>query len=225
MGIPYDSGEAVAKAEEIMAFVAAEARKASVALAEQRGSFANFERSVWPEQGFECLRNATCTTIAPTGSISMIAGCSSGIEPLFAISYVREILEGTTLVEHHGLFQETAIRGRFHSDELLGEIARRGSCRGVDGVPEDVQRLYPTIFDIAPEWHVRLQAAFQRHTDNAVSKTCNLPESATPADVRHIYEQAHRSGCKGITVYRYGSIAGQVLALDADTCTRCEPGG
>jgi len=180
---------------------------------------------VWPDQGFACLRNATCTTIAPTGSISMIAACSSRIEPLFAISYVREILDGTTLVEDHNLFRRAARRGGFHSDELFGEVARRGSCRGLAKVPEAVQRLFPTIFDIAPDWHVRLQAAFQRHTDNAVSKTCNLPESATPADVRHIYEQAHRLGCKGITVYRYGSIAGQVLSLDAETCARCDPGG
>jgi ribonucleoside-diphosphate reductase alpha chain len=226
LGVPYDSDEALEVADRLMAFVAAEARKASERLAEERGSFANLARSIWPDEGLSALRNATCTTVAPTGSISILAGCSSGIEPLFALSYVREILEGTTLVEENALFREAARRGGFYSDELFTEIARRGSCRGLDAVPEEVQRLFPTAFDISPECHVRLQAAFQKHVDNAVSKTCNLPETATPADVRRIFELAHRHRCKGITVYRYGSAAGQVLSLDADAaCARCRPLG
>ncbi|MFW6107490.1 MAG: adenosylcobalamin-dependent ribonucleoside-diphosphate reductase [bacterium] len=225
LGVPYDSDDAVAVAEEVMSFVTSEARQASGELARQRGSFPNFARSVWPGRGFEALRNATCTTVAPTGSISLIAGCSSGIEPLFAISYVREILEGTTLVEEHPRFRRTAEERGFYDDDLFAQIARRGSCRGLDAVPEDVQALFPTAFDISPEWHVKLQAAFQRHTDNAVSKTCNLPEQATPAQVRHIYQLAHRMGCKGITIYRYGSAAGQVLSLDEDACARCRRPG
>ena len=223
LGIPYDSEEAVAEAERIMALINAEARKASQALAEQRGPFPNFEQSFWPARGVRAIRNATVTTVAPTGTLSIIANCSSGIEPLFALSYLRDVLEGTRMIEENALFRQVAIRGGFYSDDLFVEIARRGSCRGVKGVPDDVQRLFPTAFDIAPDWHVRLQAAFQKHTDNAVSKTCNLPETATPADVRHIYELAHRLGCKGITVYRYGSTAGQVLSLDADSaCARCQ---
>ncbi len=222
LGIPYDSEEACATAERIMSFVNAEAHQASARLAEARGSFPNFSESMWPARGFEALRNATCTTVAPTGSISMIAGCSSGIEPFFALSYKREILEGTTLVEDNALFRQTAERRGFHSDRLVAEVRRRGSCRGLDAVPEDVQRLFPTALDIAPQWHVRLQAAFQKHTDNGVSKTCNLPATATPADVRRIYQLAHQLHCKGITVYRYGSIAGQVLALRPEDCSRCE---
>jgi len=224
LGIPYDSDEALALPERIMGFISAEARKASQRLAEQRGSFPNFDKSIWPERGFEPLRNATCTTVAPTGTISIIAGCSSGIEPLFAISYVRHVLDGATLMEENALFRRAAVERGIYSDALLGEIARRGSCRGLDAVPEDIQRLFPTAFDITPECHVELQAAFQRHTDSAVSKTCNLPRSATPADVRRIYELARRLRCKGVTVYRYGSAAGQVLSLD-DACARCRRPG
>jgi ribonucleoside-diphosphate reductase alpha chain len=225
LGIPYDSDEAVAMADRLMAFVASEAWKASQRLAEVRGSFPNFSASVWPERGFRALRNVTCTTVAPTGTLSIIAGCSSGIEPLFALSYLRDVLDGTRMVEQNALFRQAAIRRGFYSGQLFAEIARRGSCRGLAAVPEDVQRLFPTAFDIAPEWHVRLQAAFQKHTDSAVSKTCNLPESATPADVRRIYELAWRLRCKGITVYRYGSAAGQVLSLDEDACSRCQRPG
>ncbi len=222
LGTPYDSDQATAIAERIMAFITAQARKASEQLAVQRGSFPNFERSLWPGRGFSALRNATCTTIAPTGTISIIAGCSSGIEPLFALSYVRHVLDGATLIEENALFRQAAERGGFYNDDLIREIARRGSCRGLAAVPEDVQRLFPTAFDIAPDWHVKLQAAFQRHTDNGVSKTCNLPQTATPADVRHIYELAWKLRCKGITVYRYGSLPAQVLALDEDACSRCQ---
>ena len=221
LGIRYDSDQAVEFAEQVMGFITAEARKASVRLAEQRGSFPNFERSVWPARGFKALRNATCTTIAPTGTISIIAGCSSGIEPLFALAFVRNVLDGATLVEENRLFRQVATERGFWSDHLMGELARRGSCRGLEAVPEEVQRLFPTAHDISPEWHVRIQAAFQRHTDNAVSKTCNLPEDASPADVRHIFELAYRLKCKGITVYRYGSRSEQVLEIDGDACHAC----
>jgi len=221
LGVSYDSEEAVAAAERLMAFITAEARAASARLAAARGPFPNFARSLWPERGAAALRNATCTTVAPTGTISILASCSSGIEPFFALSYVRDALEGTRMLEENALFREAAAARGFTSDDLFAEVARRGSCRGLHAVPEDVQRLFPTAFDIAPDWHVKLQAAFQRHTDNAVSKTCNLPENATPADVRRIYELAWRLRCKGITVYRYGSAAGQVLSLDADACPRC----
>ncbi len=221
LGIPYDSDQAVEFAERLMGFITAKAHEASAELAERRGSFPNFERSVWPGRGFEALRNATCTTIAPTGTISIIAGCSSGIEPLFALSFVRNVLDGATLVEENELFRRTARERGFWSDELAVQVARRGSCRGLEGVPEDVQRLFPTAHDISPDWHVRIQAAFQRHTDNAVSKTCNLPEDATPADVREIFLLAYRLKCKGITIYRYGSRPEQVLEIDEDACHVC----
>jgi len=221
LGIPYDSDQAVEFAERLMAFITARAHEASAELAERRGSFPNFERSVWPERGFEALRNATCTTIAPTGTISIIAGCSSGVEPLFALSFVRNVLDGATLVEENELFRRIARERGFWSDALAVQVARRGSCRGLEGVPEDVQRLFPTAHDISPDWHVRIQAAFQRHTDNAVSKTCNLPEDATPANVREIFLLAYRLKCKGITIYRYGSRPEQVLEIDEDACHVC----
>ncbi len=210
MGIPYDSEEAIATGEEVMSFILREAREASARLAEQRGTFPNYDKSIWKEQGLK-LRNATVTSVAPTGTISIIASCSSGIEPLFAIAYVREVMEGTALPEVNPVFERLAKQRGFYSRELMLEIARRGSIQGMDEVPEDIQRLFVTSMDIAPEWHVRMQAAFQRHCDNAVAKTVNLPEEATPEDVRRIYMMAYELGCKGITVYRYGSKPEQVL--------------
>lgn len=210
MGLRYDSGEAVTLAEEVMGFILEEARKASVELARLRGVFPNWERSIYVEQGLR-LRNATVTSVAPTGTISIIAGCSSGIEPLFAVAYVREVLEGTRLLEVNPTFERIAKQRGFHSRELMLDIAKHGSVQRIDAVPEDVKRLFVTSMDIAPEWHVRMQAAFQRHCDNAVAKTVNLPREATPEDVRRIYMMAYDLRCKGITVYRYGSKAQQVL--------------
>lgn len=169
LGIPYDSERAVAKAEEVMKFISDAAREKSVELSEQRGSFPAFAESIWKERGFKGLRNATLTTIAPTGSISIIANASSGIEPLFAISYVRNVM-GTQLFEVNQLFEEVAKREGFYSRELMIKIAKRGSVRGMPEVPEDVQNIFATALDIAPEWHVRMQAAFQKYVDNAVAK-------------------------------------------------------
>lgn len=210
LGIPYDTEEAVATGERIMSSVLDEARRASVELAGRRGVFPNYERSIWKQQGIP-LRNATVTSVAPTGTISIIAGCSSGIEPLFGVAYVREVLEGTRLLEVNPAFEQAARRRGFYSSELMMDIARRGSLRDVAAVPDDVKRLFVTSMDIAPEWHVRMQAAFQKHCDNAVAKTVNLPEHATTEDVRRIYLLAYELGCKGITVYRYGSKPEQVL--------------
>ncbi len=210
MGIPYDSEEAIKAAEEVMAFIFDRARGASAEIAAKRGVFPNWERSIYAEQGLR-LRNATVTSVAPTGTISIIAGCSSGIEPLFAVAYVREVLEGTRLLEVNPTFERVAKRRGFHSHELMLEIAKRGSIQGIDAVPDDLKRLFVTSMDIAPEWHVRMQAAFQRHCDNAVAKTVNLPREATPDDVRRIYMMAYELKCKGITVYRYGSKPQQVL--------------
>lgn len=210
LGIPYDSEEAVETGERIMSFILDRAREASMELARQRGAFPNYSGSVWEQQGLP-LRNATVTSIAPTGTISIIASCSSGIEPLFAVSYVREVLEHTRLLEVNPAFERIAKKRGFYSRELMMEIAKHGSVREVDAVPNDLKRLFVTSMDIAPEWHIRMQAAFQRHCDNAVAKTVNLPREATPEDVRHIYMLAYEMKCKGITVYRYGSKPEQVL--------------
>jgi len=210
LGIPYNSEEALKLAEKTMKLVTEEARNKSVELGEQRGSFPNFNKSIWKDE-YHAMRNATVTTIAPTGSISIIAGCSSGIEPLFAISFIRNVLGGTRLFEINPLFEMT-VKGRgLYSAKLLEEIARTGSVQEIEGVPEDIKRIFVTALDIQPEWHVKMQAAFQKYTDNAVSKTVNLPFEASIEDVRKIFELAWKLKCKGITIFRYGSKPEQVL--------------
>ncbi len=209
--VPYNSNQALAIARRLMAFVTRESRLASMELAKSRGSFPNFEKSVWKGR-VPCMRNATTTTIAPTGSISIIAGCSSGIEPLFAIAYVREIMEKKRFVEINHDFEIELIKKDFFSDDLIRKIASRGSIQQTS-LPREMKRVYITALDIAPEWHVKMQAAFQEFTDNAVSKTVNLPESAKLEEIKKIFMLAWRLKCKGITVYRYGSKPEQVLYL------------
>ncbi|MEM2105458.1 MAG: vitamin B12-dependent ribonucleotide reductase [Candidatus Bathyarchaeia archaeon] len=212
LGVRYDSEEALQLAEKLMKFVDEEAHKKSMEIAEERGSFPNFEKSIWKDK-YKAMRNATVTTIAPTGSISIIAGCSSGIEPIFAISFIRNVLGGTRLFETNPLFELVAKERGFYSAKILEEIAKTGSVQKIDIVPEDVKRIFVTALDIAPEWHVRMQAAFQKYTDNAVSKTVNMPTNATVDDVKRVYELAWRLKCKGITVFRYGSKPEQVLYI------------
>jgi ribonucleoside-diphosphate reductase alpha chain len=212
LGIPYNSEEALQLAENLIKFVEEEAHKKSVEIGEERGSFPNFEKSIWKDK-YNAMRNATVTTIAPTGSISIIAGCSSGIEPIFAISFIRNVLGGTRLFETNPLFETMAKERGFYSAELLEEIARTGSVQKIGGVPEDVKELFVTALDIKPEWHIRMQAAFQKYTDNAVSKTVNMPSDATVEDVRKAYELAYKLKCKGVTVFRYGSKPEQVLYI------------
>jgi ribonucleoside-diphosphate reductase alpha chain len=212
LGIRYDSEEALQLAERLMKFIDEEAHKKSMEIAEERGSFPNFEKSIWKDK-YKAMRNATVTTIAPTGSISIIAGCSSGIEPIFAISFIRNVLGGTRLFETNPLFELVAKERSFYSAKLLEEIAKTGSVQKIDEVPEDVKRLFVTALDIAPEWHVKMQAAFQKYTDNAVSKTVNMPTEATIEDVKRVYELAWKLKCKGITVFRYGSKPEQVLYI------------
>jgi len=212
LGIPYDSEEALQFGERLMKFIEEESHKKSVELGEERGSFPNFDGSIWKDK-YRSMRNATVTTIAPTGSISIIAGCSSGIEPLFAISFIRNVLSGTRLFETNPLFEMMAKERGFYSAKLLEEIAKTGSVQHIDGVPDDVKKLFVTALDIEPEWHVRMQAVFQKFTDNAVSKTVNLPANATVEDVGRIYDLAWKLKCKGVTVFRYGSKPEQVLYI------------
>lgn len=221
MGIPYDSQAALDFADELMQFFAAEAHAASAEIAERRGVFPNFAGSIYDRPGGRRLRNATVTTVAPTGTISIIANCSSGIEPVFALSFFRRVLEGEELAETHPTFLRLAKERGFYSEDLMRRVAASGSVQEMPEVPADLRRVLVTALDIAPEWHVRMQAVFQKHVDNAVSKTVNFPPEATKDDVRKVYLLAHDLGCKGITVYRYGSRERQVLNLNkaCPTCT------
>ncbi len=215
MGIPYNSDEAVLTGETVMKFITDEGRKMSEELARERGAFPTFKGSVCDKPGQAPLRNATVTTIAPTGTLSIIAGCSSGIEPLFGLTFVRKVLDGAELLEVNPVFERTARSRGFFSEALMKEIAEHGGCTGIKTVPEDIQRVFATAHDISPEWHIRMQAAFQRYTDNAVSKTVNFPYSATQKDVEKVYMLAYKLGCKGVTIYRDGSREEQVLSTGA----------
>jgi ribonucleoside-diphosphate reductase alpha chain len=214
LGIPYNSNEAIDMAEKLMSFIWEKARETSAELANARGTFPNFKDSIYNVSGQPKLRNATTTTIAPTGSIGIIAGCSSGIEPLFAISYIRaNVLNDEELVEVNPMFEKMAKDMGFYSKDLMAKIAKKGSVQGMDEVPEDVKKTFVTAMDITPEWHVRMQAAFQKYVDNAVSKTVNFPNSATTRDIKKVYQLAYELGCKGVTVYRDGSRDKQVLNI------------
>jgi ribonucleoside-diphosphate reductase alpha chain len=213
VGIPYASDDALEVAERVMACIQKEAIAQSMELARGRGSFPNFKGSLWDTRGFEGMRNASLITIAPTGTLSIIADTSSGIEPLFAISFYREILEGTRLLEVNHLFLSTAEEEGIASRELMESIALKGSVQALPSVPEHLKRIFLTALDISPEWHVKMQAAFQKHTDNAVSKTVNLPRDATAEDIAKAFLMAYESRCKGITVFRYGSKKHQVLSI------------
>jgi ribonucleoside-diphosphate reductase alpha chain len=223
LGIPYDSPQALALAGEVGAFVQQEAHAASRALAAERGPFPGWPSSAPARRGEPARRNATVTTIAPTGTLSVIAGCSSGIEPLFAVAYVRHALENVALREENPILAEMLRRAGAEGAEEA--IRAGGRVRGVEGVPDEIQRLFATAHDVAPEEHVRVQAAFQRHVDNGVSKTINLPREATAEVVERAYLLAHDLGCKGITVYRDGSREGQVLTSglvrNGEDCPQC----
>jgi ribonucleoside-diphosphate reductase alpha chain len=212
MGIKYDTPEGLEMGEKLMKFINDEGHKMSAELGEEKGSFPNFHGSIW-EKNWKTMRNATSTTVAPTGTISIIAGCSQGIEPLFAVAYIREVAEslGRSLVEVNPLFEQIALREGFYSEELMKKISRRTSIQDLEEIPERIRRLFVTAHDISAEWHVRMQAAFQKYADNAVSKTINFPNWATPNDIEKAYWLAYKLGCKGITVYRHGSREVQVL--------------
>jgi len=212
LGIPYDSEEAVNVAEDVMSFINNESHKASEKLAAQRGTFPNWKGSVW-HQARKPIRNASTTSIAPTGTISIIAGCSSGVEPLFSLVFFRNILDGKRLAEVNRRFESVAKDRGFYSEELMEKVGEHGSIKDIEQIPEDVRNVFVCAHDISPEWHVRMQAAFQKHCDASISKTINFRSDATVEDVRDIYLQAFESGCKGITVYRNGCRENQPMSL------------
>ncbi len=209
--IPYNSKEAVKTAQDIMKFINEEAKKKSQELAQKRGAFPVFSGCRYEINEEEKIRNATRTTIAPTGTISIIAGCSSGIEPLFALSFVRNVLDDDKLPEVHPLFIKTLKNKGLYSKSMVRKVAKLGTLKNIDEIPESFKNIFVTSHDIRPEWHVRMQAAFQEYTDNAVSKTVNFPNSAKIEDVARVYRLAHDLGCKGVTIYRDGSRSKQVL--------------
>lgn len=212
MNIPYNSEEALDLGYEVMRFINDESKKASMSLAEIKGVFPAYEKSIYPAKDIK-LRNATTTTIAPTGTLSIIAGVSSGIEPVFAISYIRNVMDNTEMTEGNPIFEQVAKERGFYSEELMKEIAQKGSLKNIPQIPEDVVKVFVTSHDIDPIWHVKMQAVFQDHVDNAVSKTVNLRNEATLDDVREVFMQAYAMGCKGVTLYRDGSRDLQVLSL------------
>ncbi|MBN1644753.1 adenosylcobalamin-dependent ribonucleoside-diphosphate reductase [Candidatus Woesearchaeota archaeon] len=220
LGIPYDSEKSIQFAEKLMKFITETARKKSEGLGKERGNFPNFEKSIFNKK-YKNMRNATLTTIAPTGSISIIAGCSSGIEPLFAIAYVREILDSTKMVEMSKTFEDIAKKKGFYSKKLMLQIAKEGTVSKNKKIPSDVRKLFTTSLEIKPEWHVKIQSAFQKYVDNAVSKTVNLPNNAASKDIEKIYKLAYKLKCKGITVYRYGSKEKQILYLGSCPANVC----
>jgi len=213
LGIPYNSPEAVSTAESIMKTISEEAREASIELGRSRGNFPAFKGSAWERSGAQAMRNGTLTTIAPTGTISIIAGVSSGIEPLFAVAYIRRAMDGDELLEVNRLFLEKVRKAGYSSEDLFREITRSGTIAEMKDVPDDLKRLFVTAFDIDPSWHVKIQAAFQKYTDNAVSKTVNLQAGATVHDVETLFRMAYDLGCKGITSFRFGSRRETVLSM------------
>jgi ribonucleoside-diphosphate reductase alpha chain len=230
LGVPYNSEEAINLAERVMSFIYEEATRTSMKLAEERGVFPNWERSTYFKEGRK-IRNATVTSIAPTGTISIIAGTTSSIEPMFAVAYRRShVLEGQPLVEVNPVFLEYIKRNGFYSDELVEELLEKGNLKNIRRMPEAVKMIFVTALEIPYEHHVRIQAAFQKYVDNSVSKTINMPEEATVEDVKRAYILAYELGCKGITIFRYKSKREQVLELgveeevfEKEHFSKCDP--
>ncbi|MBD3303921.1 vitamin B12-dependent ribonucleotide reductase [Candidatus Woesearchaeota archaeon] len=212
--IPYNSEEAIQLAEKLMKFVDDEIRTASEELAAKRGPFPNIQKSIYKNK--TPVRNAARTTIAPTGTISMIADCSSGIEPLFSIAYIKRVMGGQELLYINQHFKNALKDTGLYTDNIIQKVTDKASIQGVEEIPEELRKIFVTAFDISPEWHVRMQAAFQKYTNNAVSKTVNFPNDATTADVEQVYLLAYDTGCKGVTVYRDGSREGQILNVKSD---------
>jgi ribonucleoside-diphosphate reductase alpha chain len=212
LGIPYPSQKALEVVKGIMSFIQYQARERSIELAEKRGTFPNFKGSIYDKPGGMRLRNATLTTIAPTGTLSLLANCSSGIEPLFAIQYTRKALEDMEFEIMDPLFIELGEEKGFMNPELIKALSEGASLQELPQIPGEIKELFVTSFDISPVWHIKIQAAFQEYTDNAVSKTINFPRDATREEVKEVFLMAYQERCKGITIYRSGSKPSQVLA-------------
>ncbi|MCG8500931.1 MAG: vitamin B12-dependent ribonucleotide reductase [Firmicutes bacterium] len=212
LGLSYHSSEGTGLAEKIMQFIQEKGRQASVELAEQRGVFPLYDKSVYQSQGLR-VRNATITTIAPTGTLSIIAGVSSGVEPVFALSYIRNVMDNDELIEVNPVFKQAAQKEGFYSEALMKKIARTGHIDALEEIPEHIKHVFVTAHDVSPEWHIKMQAAFQSYTDNAVSKTVNFRNEATKEEVAEVFRRAYTLGCKGVTIYRDGSRDLQVLNI------------
>jgi len=230
LGIPYNSNEAVKLAEKLIKFISDKGREASEQLGEKRGSFPNFAGSMWDKNGFKHMRNATITTIAPTGTLSLIADCNGGIEPLFALAYTNKSYNRSDgkaeleMIVINKRFEEELRKKNLYSGEVMRKVAEKGTIADMD-FPEDIKRVFVTAHDITPEWHVKIQAAFQTHTDNAVSKTVNFPHDAKIKDVKKVYLLSYKLGSKGITIYRDKSRTDQVLNIDTGKKKRSGDGG
>ena len=211
LGVPYNSDAGVELGREVMKRINTRGHAASRELAKVRGAFPLFGESTLKDG--EPIRNATVTTVAPTGTLSIIAGVSSGVEPVFAYAYIRNVMDNTHLIETNEILKEKLVSAGIYSDELMKEIVEHGTLAHIAGIPEEIRRVFVCAHDVSPIWHVRMQAAFQEHTDNAVSKTVNFPNSATKADVEEVYHLAYTLGCKGTTIYRDGSRDEQVLNI------------
>ncbi len=221
LGIPYNSEEGIKKAEEVMSFLQEESHKVSEELAGKRGVFPNWSDSVWGKQK-RPMRNAATTTVAPTGTISIISGCSCGIEPLFSLVFQRNVLNGKKLLEANTHFKHMAEKRSFYSEKLAEDLAHGRSLSGMEQIPDDVKRIFVTAHDISPEWHIRMQAAFQRHCDSSISKTINFPTSASKEEINSLYLQAYREQVKGVTVYRDGCRENQPMALKKEKAKKGE---
>ena len=222
LGIAYDSEEALICADKIAKFLAAEGWRASIELAQRRGSFPAFNESLWPGRGFPALRNATVTCVAPTGTISLIAGASAAIEPYFALALSRRVLDGQQRSEINALVEAELTKLGALGTNALGAVKQHGSLKNLWELPEELRRRFPIALEISPESHLRMQAAFQNHVDAAVSKTVNLAYETPPSVVKEIFLLAHDLRLKGITVYRYGCRPGQALSLlDESTQADC----
>ncbi|HEV7474457.1 MAG TPA: adenosylcobalamin-dependent ribonucleoside-diphosphate reductase [Pyrinomonadaceae bacterium] len=223
LGIPYDSEKAVALADEVMSFISQAASRASIELAKVRGPFPQWQfENIYRQSNLPPRRNATVTTVAPTGTISLIANCSSGIEPIYSIAYRRLSFGSERMSFVHPLFEQYAVEHGFYNESLMERVLETGSLHGLTEAPPEAKRLFVTTHDIAPEWHVKMQAAFQKHIDAAVSKTINFPNNATVAEVEQTYLMAYDLGCKGITIYRDGSREKQVLTTQVETISEPE---
>lgn len=212
LGVPYNSEAGVELGRKIMEFIQTTGHAASAKLGEERGSFPNYPGSIFEKTG-QPMRNATVTTIAPTGTISIIAGCSSGIEPIFALAFTRNVMDNDRLIEVNGQFETILKEKNLYSQALIENVAKTGNVKGLTELPAELRAAFVTAYEVTPEWHIRMQAAFQKFTDNAVSKTVNFPKEATKEDIRDVYELAYNLDCKGVTVYRAGSREGEVLTV------------